>query len=70
MKCPLCGCEKFYVKDQEDEYTTYCFSCSGNGIVFELDSSECNVPDITEITEISCDRCAWHGKLEDLKNRS
>ena len=26
MKCPQCGCEKFYVKDPDDEYETYEFA--------------------------------------------
>ena len=23
MKCPVCGCEKFFVKDPDDEYESY-----------------------------------------------
>ena len=35
MKCPVCGCIKFYVKDPADEYETYEFECNDGVICFD-----------------------------------
>ena len=34
MKCPICGCEKFYLKDPDDEYETYEFELSDGEVAF------------------------------------
>ena len=44
MKCPVCGCIKFYVKDPVDEYETYEFECSDGVICFDSDVSDSEIP--------------------------
>jgi hypothetical protein len=66
-KCPVCGCEKFYVKNPDDEYDIYEFECRDGTVCFEedLDGDEC--PEIDAGTETFCNTCAWHDKFEKLK---
>lgn len=66
MKCPLCGCTEFYVKDPDDEYDIYEFNCKDGDIVFDDAKGENDVPEISDATETYCDKCAWHGKMETL----
>jgi hypothetical protein len=67
MKCPICGCPEFYVKDPDDEYELYAFTCSGDDIVFDAPIDENGAPPINDSTETYCNKCAWHGKMETLK---
>jgi len=67
MKCPYCNSEKFYVKDPEDEYEVYAFKCLDNVVHFEDVVDENAAPQVTADTETYCDRCAWHGKLSEMK---
>ncbi|WP_319576329.1 hypothetical protein [uncultured Desulfobacter sp.] len=66
MKCPTCGCEKFYVKDDDDEYEIYEFTTLGKNVVFDkaLDSQE--IPKITNEIHTFCNKCAWNGKFNTL----
>ena len=63
MKCPYCGCERFYCKDADDPYEIYEFCYEGGRAVFD-EPDEC--PDIMDDTEIYCNQCAWHGKEKEL----
>ncbi len=65
--CPICGCEEFYVKDPEDEYEVYEFSCENGEVCFDPDTDKESAPDIGDETETYCNRCSWHDKLETLK---
>lgn len=66
-KCPVCGFNKFYAKDPNDEYDIYEFECRDGEICFDetLEGDEC--PDINDSTETFCNKCAWHDKFEKLK---
>ena len=64
MKCPTCGSTDFYVKDEEDEFETYEFSCAGGCVAF--DPGYDNPPEVTDDMETYCGKCAWHGKLCDM----
>jgi hypothetical protein len=66
-KCPLCGCEKFYVKDPDDEYETYAFECRDGEVCFDPEAEACNPPTPGSDTETFCDRCAWHDRMDALK---
>ncbi len=66
-QCPLCGCEKFYVKDPDDEYETYTFECQDGEICFDPEAAECDPATLKSDTETFCDRCAWHDRLEAIK---
>ena len=66
-KCPVCGCEEFYVKDPEDDFETYEFTCEDGEVCFKADMDQENVPEIDYETETHCNRCSWHDKLEKLK---
>lgn len=66
MECPICGCQDFYVKDPEDEYETFEFSVAGGRVEFQ--GAEAGAaPGVQEDTETFCNRCSWHGRINDLK---
>ncbi len=67
MKCPVCGCLEFYVKDPDDEYDIYEFTCEDGDIVFDAAVDEKDAPPVSESTETYCNKCAWHGKMETLE---
>ena len=66
MKCPTCGCEKFFVKDPDDEYEVYTFTRQDGELAFEPEVDHSVLPEVTGDSETFCDRCAWHGKLKTL----
>jgi hypothetical protein len=65
MKCPTCGSVRFYAKDPDDEYEEYAFSLQGDEVVPDPDHTD--AIDIIRQTEAFCERCAWHGQLDQLK---
>jgi hypothetical protein len=67
MKCPTCGCEKFYIKDADDEYELYEFTALNGKVKFDATLETQNIPEMTAEMETFCDKCAWHGKFETLK---
>ncbi len=67
MKCPVCGCQEFYVKDPEDEFETRGFSVASGAVCFEGEGAGAPAPVIEEAVETYCNRCSWHGKLGELK---
>jgi len=67
MKCPLCGCVEFYVKNPDDEYDIYEFTCKDGDISYEADADADDMPPVSDSTEAYCNKCAWHGKVETIK---
>jgi hypothetical protein len=68
-ECPLCGSQRFYIKDAEDQFEMYEFDLKEGEIAFDPEVSGSELPDVTDETETYCDKCAWHGKLETLKRK-
>ena len=66
MKCPICNSVNFYVKDPEDEYETYEFELKEGQVAFSSENDAAEAPEIRDVTEAFCDKCSWHGKLEEL----
>lgn len=66
MKCPVCGCEKFFVKDPDDEYETYEIELTEGKAAF-CNQDEGGELEIVPDTETFCDKCTWHGKLQELQ---
>ena len=66
LKCPFCGSRTFYAKDPDDEYETYEFNCKDGEISWCKPADK--YPDVLEDTEAYCNRCTWHGGLQDLKS--
>ena len=66
MKCPLCSCDTFYVKDPDDEYETYEFVLHDGKVAFgpDVDSESC--PEVCHDTETYCEKCSWHGAFNEL----
>jgi len=64
MECPLCRCQKFYLKDPDDEFETYEFTWRDGETMFECDEAP---PPWNEHTVAYCDRCAWHGNMAEIK---
>ena len=69
-KCPACGSESFYTKDPEDQYNIFDFDLKEGKIIFKVEDTESNPPDIVEETETFCKRCAWHDNFRMLKQVS
>ena len=67
MKCPVCGCQDFFVKDPNDEFETHGFSVASGNVRFSADSEDAQVPVVKETTETFCNRCTWHGGYQELK---
>lgn len=67
MKCPICGCQNFFVKNPDDEFETHGFSVASGDVHFSADSEDAPVPVVQETTETFCDRCTWRGKFQELK---
>jgi hypothetical protein len=66
MKCPTCGSRQFYAKNPDDEYEEYRFSIQGDKVLPDPDDTA--AISITDRTEAFCERCAWHGRLMELKS--
>lgn len=66
MKCPVCGCQKFYLKDADDEYETYGFDCESGEVCFDPGIDDDDVPDLLDDSPIYCDSCAWNGRFDEL----
>jgi hypothetical protein len=62
----MCGCEKFYIKDPDDEYETFEFCIEAGGPVFSDDIDESEYPEVSAETRTYCNQCAWNGKLSEL----
>jgi hypothetical protein len=69
MKCPLCGSLNFFVKDPEDAYEIYEFELKEDSVVFNRDVAEPDKPVVDSGTEVFCEKCSWHDKFQELKNR-
>ena len=67
MSCPICGCQRFYLKDPDDEYETYPFELKDGRVCFDTDVDASGAPQVDEKTETFCDRCAWHGPFKQMK---
>ncbi|MFP4160075.1 MAG: hypothetical protein ACLFR9_10240 [Desulfobacterales bacterium] len=65
-KCPVCGCEQFYVTSPYDEYEVYEFECSDGEACFDPDAADTGCPEITGSTEIYCNACSWHDKFSEI----
>ena len=61
MKCPVCGSQKFFLKDPADEYETYEFELKDGQAKFAVEP-QAMLPE----TETYCHRCSWHGRFAAL----
>jgi hypothetical protein len=66
-KCPLCGSQRFYVRDPEDQYETYEFDLNEGKLIFDPETTETEPPQISAETETYCNKCAWHDRFKTLK---
>jgi hypothetical protein len=67
MECPYCCSRNFYLKNPDDEYETYEFDFREGKVVFlEKEEAPLSLP-LEKDTPIFCNRCAWRGRMEDLK---
>jgi hypothetical protein len=67
MKCPICGCQDFFVKNPDDEFDTREFSVGGGEVKFSADAEGEPLPELREATEAFCNKCTWHGEFQQLK---
>ena len=70
MKCPVCGCQNFFVKDPDDEFETYEFQFREGSVEFGSEEDMSLSFIVQDDTETFCDKCSWHGKLKELKKDS
>ena len=57
MKCPMCGCQKFFVKDPEDEYEVFPFDVIKGEVRFDSDVDAVEAPKVDDKTDV----------IEDIK---
>ena len=50
MKCPVCSCISFYVKDTEDEYETYEIELKDGKVGFSSEDDAAAAPGIQDHT--------------------
>jgi hypothetical protein len=67
MACPVCACDRFYVKGQEDEYDMQEFDLRYGEVFIAAEETENGKIEIQDETEVFCDNCSWHGKLKELR---
>jgi hypothetical protein len=60
IQCPDCRSQHLYVKDPEDQYNIFEFEMEEGKIVSSDNSPASISMEVTEDTEIFCDRCAWN----------
>ena len=66
-KCPLCGSQRFYVRDPEDQYELYEFDLNEGRVIFDPETTGTELPQISAETETYCNKCAWHDTFKTLK---
>ena len=66
-KCPVCGCERFHVKNPQDAFDVYEFECRDGRPVFDADTDPGEAPEIRAETVAYCNRCAWHDRYDSLE---
>ena len=66
MKCPVCSCLNFFIKDPHDEYETYAFELQDGRVAFSSPDEAASTPDVQDDTETFCNKCSWHGKFKEL----
>ncbi len=69
MKCPVCGCGKFFVKDPEDHFSMFTFEIKDTRPIFDDPEEEAEAPEVVGETETFCTKCAWHDRMEKLTPR-
>ncbi len=70
MKCPICGCTNFFVKDPEDQFEIYKFNLNEDGeICFEETINPDSYPQIRPDSSVYCDECAWNGRFSELQDK-
>ena len=67
-KCPVCGCKTFYIKNPEDDFDLYVFTCLDGDVCFDEEINESNSPPpLEDETETYCNDCAWHDQFQKIK---
>ena len=67
-KCPVCGCKTFYIKNPEDDFDLYVFTCPEGDVCFDEEINESNAaPPLEDETETYCNDCAWHDQFQKIK---
>ena len=67
MECPYCRRRNFYLKDPDDEFETFEFDFREGEAVFAEKKGTRSSLFLEKDTPIFCNRCAWRGRMEDLK---
>ena len=70
MKCPVCGCEYFYVKNPDNPHKYYQFTCKDGEVHFSAEVNEDEVPEITDEIQTHCVQCVWQGEYGKLVDES
>ncbi len=61
IKCPICGSQRFYLKETPEAYDAYEFEIQEQKPVFEDEAKE-----LTPATKVYCCRCTWQGPWQIL----
>ena len=63
IKCPICGSQRFFLKEAPEAYESYEFTLRGQEPVFEDEAGE-----LTPTSQVYCCRCTWQGPWQSLTN--
>ena len=69
MKCPMCGCQRFYLKDPDDAYEIYPFELKNDTVHFDPEVDKPDALTVNDETETFCERCAWHGPFQEMEKK-
>lgn len=69
MACPVCRCEKFYIKNPQDSFETREFEYKNGQINYTDEDGDAPDLEVTQECEIYCQRCAWHGPVKQMAGR-
>lgn len=67
MKCPLCGCRRFYFKDPDDPFEIYPFEVKDGQAGFDPEVEAPEAVEFDDGTETFCDKCSWHGPFQEIE---
>ncbi len=67
MACPICKSNDFYTKNPDDDLDIFEFRYEDGRVHYEDEDAESDAPQMSENSEIYCQRCTWHGKISGVQ---
>jgi hypothetical protein len=55
------------MKDPDDDFETYGFTCEDDEVCFDPGINEEDIPELDDDCQIYCEKCTWKGKYNEIK---